>query len=163
MAVTDVRKDTEALTMTISAEFDAPIDRVWRLWEDPRLLERWWGPPSYPATMIEHDLSPGGKVHYSMTGPEGDTHHGWWRVIAVDGPNRLEFEDGFADERGAPNPDLPTTTTIVTLGEKANGGTRMDVQTRFASTEDMEQILAMGAEEGMKAAMSQMDALLVAA
>ncbi|HSM01748.1 MAG TPA: SRPBCC domain-containing protein [Acidimicrobiia bacterium] len=162
MTVTDVRKDTESLTMTITAEFGVPIERVWRLWEDPRLLERWWGPPTYPATMIDHDLSPGGKVHYSMTGPGGDTHHGWWRVTAVDAPTRLEFEDGFADENGEPNPDLPTTTTVVTLGETAGGGTRMDLQTRFASIEDMEQILAMGAEEGMRAAMSQMDDLLAA-
>jgi uncharacterized protein YndB with AHSA1/START domain len=162
MTVTDVRKDHETLTMTISAEFDAPIDRVWRLWEDPRLLERWWGPPTYPATMIEHDLSPGGRVHYSMTGPEGDTHHGWWRVIAVDAPTRLEFEDGFADESGEPNPELPTTTAVVTLSAKSGGGTRMAIETRFASTEDMEQILDMGAEEGMKEAMAQMDDLLAA-
>jgi uncharacterized protein YndB with AHSA1/START domain len=162
MTVTDVRKDHETLTMTISAEFDAPIDRVWRLWEDPRLLERWWGPPTYPATMIEHDLSPGGRVHYSMTGPEGDTHHGWWRVIAVDAPTRLEFEDGFADESGEPNPELPTTTAVVTLSAKSGGGTRMAIETRFASTEDMEQILEMGAEEGMKEAMAQMDDLLAA-
>jgi uncharacterized protein YndB with AHSA1/START domain len=162
MTVTDVRKDHETLTMTISAEFDAPIDRVWRLWEDPRLLERWWGPPTYPATMIEHDLSPGGRVHYSMTGPEGDTHHGWWRVIAVDAPTRLEFEDGFADESGEPKPELPTTTAVVTLSAKSGGGTRMAIETRFASTEDMEQILEMGAEEGMKEAMAQMDDLLAA-
>ena len=162
MTVTDVRKDTETLTMTITAEFDAPIDRVWRLWEDPRLLERWWGPPTYPATMIEHDLVPGGRVHYSMTGPEGDTHHGWWLVIAVDAPHRLEFEDGFADENGEPNPDLPTMRGLVTLTGRAGGGTRMAIESRFASTEDMEQILAMGAEEGMMAAMSQMDDLLAA-
>ena len=65
MTVTAVRKDPEALTMTITAEFDAPVERVWELWADPRLLERWWGPPTYPATVIEHDLSPGGRVHYS--------------------------------------------------------------------------------------------------
>ena len=33
-----------------------------------------------------------------MTGPEGDKHYGWWRVLTVDSPNRLEFEDGFTDE-----------------------------------------------------------------
>ena len=38
------------LTLTITAEFNAPVTRVWELWENPRLLERWWGPPTYPAT-----------------------------------------------------------------------------------------------------------------
>jgi uncharacterized protein YndB with AHSA1/START domain len=162
MTVTAVRKDPEALTMTITAEFDAPVERVWRLWSDPRLLERWWGPPTYPATMIEHDLSPGGRVHYSMTGPEGDTHHGWWEITAVDAPHRLEFRDGFADGSGAPNPDLPEITVRVTLTDTAGGGTRLDIESTFDSAEGMEQLLAMGSEEGMKAAMSQMDDLLAA-
>ena len=39
---------------TITARFDASIERVWRIWSDPRQLERWWGPPSFPATVTEH-------------------------------------------------------------------------------------------------------------
>jgi hypothetical protein len=71
MTVTDVRKDPAALTMTVASEWDAPIARVWQLWADPRKLERWWGPPTYPATVVEHDLRPGGKVSYFMTSPRG--------------------------------------------------------------------------------------------
>ena len=97
MTVTDVRKDTEALTMTVTAEFDAPPARVWQLWADPRKLEQWWGPPTWPATFVDHDLTPGGHVRYFMTGPDGEKAHGWWQVSAIDPPTRLEFEDGFAD------------------------------------------------------------------
>ena len=43
MPVTDVKKDLDALTMTVTAEFDAGAERVWEMWSDPRLLERWWG------------------------------------------------------------------------------------------------------------------------
>ena len=50
MTVTAVRKDPDALTMTLTAEFEASPERVWQLWADPRQLERWWGPPTYPAT-----------------------------------------------------------------------------------------------------------------
>ena len=98
MPVTSVHKDPEALTMTISAEFDAPIETVWDLWENPRLLERWWGPPTYPATFVDHDLVPGAMVTYFMTGPDGDQARGWWRVLAVERPRHLEIEDGFADD-----------------------------------------------------------------
>ena len=104
MTVTDVVKDPENRTMTITAEFGAPVERVWQIWADPRQLERWWGPPTYPATVVDHDLSPGGAVNYFMTGPEGDKHAGWWRVSAVVPPNRLEFEDGFADGEGRAEP-----------------------------------------------------------
>ena len=59
MTVTAVHKDPDALTMTLTAEFDASPERVWELWADPRQLERWWGPPTYPATFTAHDLAPG--------------------------------------------------------------------------------------------------------
>jgi uncharacterized protein YndB with AHSA1/START domain len=160
MTVTSIHKDPEALTMTINAEFDAPIATVWQLWENPRLLERWWGPPTYPATFVDHDLTPGGTATYFMTGPDGDQPHGWWRVLAVEPPRHLEFEDGFADEAGNPNPEMPTMTIRVELSERRDGVTRMAVETTFPSLESMEQILAMGMEEGMVSAIEQIDGLL---
>ena len=160
MSVTNVRKDPAAMTMTITAEFAAPIARVWQLWSDPRQLERWWGPPTYPATVVDHDLSPGGRVSYFMTGPEGDKAGGWWRILAVEAPRRLEFEDGFADDAGQPNPDMPVMIIQVTLDEQSSGRTRMDVETTFPSTEAMDQMLSMGMDEGMTAAMGQMDELI---
>lgn len=159
MSVTSVHKDPEALTMTITSEFAAPIDRVWDLWADPRKLERWWGPPTYPATFVDHDLTPGGRVAYFMTGPEGDKPRGWWHVLAVAAPHRLEFEDGFADDTGDPNPDMPTMVIRVTLDEQG-GATRMVIETTFPSKESMEQLISMGMEEGMTAAIGQIDDLL---
>lgn len=84
MTVIAVDRDPVALTLTIVSEFDAPVDRVWQVWADPRQLERWWGPPNYPATVIDHDLTGGGRVTYYMTGPDGEKLHGWWRIISVD-------------------------------------------------------------------------------
>ena len=56
MPVMSVTTDPTAFTMKFVAEFDATLERVWQLWEDPRQLERWWGPPTYPATVIEYDF-----------------------------------------------------------------------------------------------------------
>jgi uncharacterized protein YndB with AHSA1/START domain len=162
MTVKDVTKDLANLTMVVTAEFSAPIDRVWQLWADPRKLERWWGPPTYPATVVDHDLVPGGAVSYFMTGPEGDKHHGWWRVLAVDPPHSLEVEDGFADDSGAPDPNLPTMTMRVDLSEGQAGRTEVVTRTTFPSAEAMEQLISMGMEEGLRAAMGQMDDLLAA-
>lgn len=163
MTVKDVQKDTAAATMAITAEYDAGSDRVWQLWADPRLLERWWGPPTYPANVTEHDLTNGGTVRYSMTGPEGDTHHGRWRIIDVAPTARLVFEDSFSDSEGNVNAELPTTTTEVTITDPDGGGTTMNILTTFPSTEAMEQMMAMGMEEGLAAAMGQIDALLAEA
>jgi uncharacterized protein YndB with AHSA1/START domain len=159
MSVTSLDKDLDRLTLTLVADFDAPIERVWELWADPRQLERWWGPPTYPATVEEHDLTPGGDVTYFMTGPEGDTPRGWWKVTAVDPPRYLEFTDGFADEDGTPNADMPTTSVQVQLTEH-DGGTRMELRSAFNSREEMQQLLDMGAAEGLQEAVGQMDGLL---
>ncbi len=160
MTVTDVKKDPTNLTMAITAELEAPAARAWQLWEDPRQLERWWGPPGYPATFVEHQLKPGGAAHYYMTSPEGDRYHGWWRIISVEPPSKLELEDGFADDSGAPNPDMPISTMSVTFEDIADGRTRMSITTTFPTQEAMDKILEMGMEEGMKLALGQIDAIL---
>jgi uncharacterized protein YndB with AHSA1/START domain len=159
MSVTSVHKDFERLTLTVVADFDAPIERVWRLWADPRKLERWWGPPSHPATVESHDLTPGGEVTYYLTGPDGERSRGWWRVTSVDPPKSLEFTDGFADQDGKPIAGTPTTTVRVQLTEH-DGGTRMEVRSIFDSREQMEQLVRMGATEVFLQAIGQMDALL---
>jgi uncharacterized protein YndB with AHSA1/START domain len=161
MTVMDVTKDPATLTMVVTAEFDAPVERVWQLWADPRQLERWWGPPTYPATVVDHDLVPGGTVTYFMTGPEGDKHGGWWRVLAVDAPHSLEVQDGFSDDTGSPDPDMPSTIMRVVLSEEG-GGTKMVMTSTFPSLEAMEQLTDMGMEEGLRAAMAQMDEVLAA-
>ena len=163
MPVISVDKDIEALEMTVVAEFDAPVERVWQLWADPRQLERWWGPPSHPATVVDHDLSPGGRVSYFMTSPEDQKYHGWWRVETVQAPRLLEVVDGFADDSGDPNPDMPTTKMSVDLTERDGGGTRVTILSTFPSAEALQQQLEMGMEEGMREAMSQMDGVLAGA
>lgn len=160
MSVTSVDKDYETLTITVIADFQAPVERVWELWADPRKLERWWGPPTYPAKFDAHELAPGGEMAYSMTGPEGDTHRGWWRVTAVEEPGAIEFTDGFADDDGNPNDDLPTMAVRVELSER-DGATRMQMRSSFDSREQLDQIVEMGALEGIRQAVGQMDALLV--
>ena len=117
------------------------------------------GTPSHPATVEEHDLTPGGAVTYFMTGPEGEKYRGWWRVTSVNPPKSLEFTDGFADQAGTPIADMPTTTVQMRLTEH-DGGTRMEVRSDFDSREQMEQLVSMGMIEGLQQAVGQMDALL---
>ncbi len=160
MTVTSVQKDTDALTLDLTAEFDATPERVWQLWEDPRQLERWWGPPTYPATFTEHDLQPGSRVAYHMTGPSGDQPRGWWEIVEADPPSTLVFRDGFANEDGTSNPDFPEMTVHVAISDIGAGRTRMSIQSRFPTTAAMEQLVAMGMVEGMTEAVGQIDAIL---
>jgi len=160
MTVTAVRKDAEALTMTLDAAFDVSPERVWQLWADPRQLERWWGPPTYPATVTAHDLRSGGRVEYHMTGPEGDQSRGYWEILEADAPYRLVFRDGFADAEGRPNSDMPLNEVRVLINEVGGGETRMSIESIFEDAAAMEQVLAMGMEQGLREAVGQIDAIL---
>jgi uncharacterized protein YndB with AHSA1/START domain len=161
MTVTAIDKDPQNLTMTLTAEFDATPERVWQLWADPRQLERWWGPPEYPATFTRHELTPGSRTEYYMTGPEGDTPKGYWVILEVDPPTYIRAADGFANEDGSNNDEMPGPGRMDVRIESIDGGrTRMSIESYFPSTEAMEQLLAMGQEEGMRDAVGQIDAIL---
>src|SRR5690606_21406588 len=120
-------------------------------------------PPSYPATVEEHDLRPGGRVTYYMTGPEGDQPRGLWHVVEAQPPRLLVVEDSFADETWTPNPEMPTTAMRVEITDRDGGGVTMTITSTFPSAEAMEQLVAMGMEEGIKEALAQIDALLAEA
>src|SRR5215510_12758005 len=133
MTVWNVDKNAEARTMVITAEFKASITKVWQLWADPRLLERWWGPPGFPATFEHHDLTPGGTITYSMSDADGGARF---------------------DDDGTPSDGNSMTRMEIDL-EAVGDATRMILTTHFDSLEGMEQAIAMGVVEGMKACMSQ--------
>ena len=160
MTVTNVDVNTEAKTLTVTAHFNATIEQVWELWANPRKLEQWWGPPTYPATVVEHDLAVDGRVTYFMTSPEGDTHHGWWRIVSVDAPNRMTFEDGFGDADGNPNSEMPITIASVAIDERADGGAQMTLTSVFPTAEVMAQLVDIGMQEGITLAVGQMDVLI---
>jgi uncharacterized protein YndB with AHSA1/START domain len=160
MTVTSVHKDPNTLTLVLTAEFEASPERIWELWADPRQLERWWGPPSWPATFTTHDLAPGSHVQYHMTGPTGDEAHGFWDIVEADPPRRLVYVDGFANNDGTPNNEFPRNEGRVTIEPIAGGRTRMSIESRFPSPEAMQQVLGMGMEEGLTQAVGQIDAIL---
>lgn len=159
MTVISSNTDAEQLTLDLVAEFDASPEQVWGVWEDPRKLERWWGPPGYPATFTRHEFEVGGQSRYYMTSPEGEKHFGWWRIESIDEHRHLEFANGFAGADGEPIPDLAPAGAIVELGS-GGAGTRMLVRTQFVDVEQMQRMLGMGMQDGMRMALTQIDALL---
>jgi uncharacterized protein YndB with AHSA1/START domain len=163
MPVTNVTKDPENLTMTVVADFAAPLQRVWDAYTDPRQIEKFWGPPSYPATFTRHDVFPGGKTDYFMTGPDGSSHGGFWDWIDVKAPEgesaSFEVRDGFSNPDGSPNTEMPTGRMVFHFESTATG-TRVICTSYFNSTDELAQLLEMGQEEGMREAMAQIDDVL---
>ena len=159
MPVVDVKTDLDALSLTIIAEFAAPVERVWQIYADPRQLERVWGPPEYPATFVDHDLRPGGLMNYYMTSPEGEKFCGLWDITSTDEPHGFTFIDSFADADFQPVGEMPLTEATVCF--TADGDeTVMTWTSVYASAHDMQKVLDMGMEEGARQATNQIDDFL---
>jgi uncharacterized protein YndB with AHSA1/START domain len=159
MPVSSVTSDLESLTITAVGSYPVPVERLWAAWADPRQLERFWGPPTWPATFMRHDLRAGGRSDYAMTGPNGESSRGYWLVEEAHAPERFVVHDGFADADGHPNDDLPTTRMEVTF-EATAGGARFVAVSTFSSLDAIQAVLAMGVVEGFTSALAQMDDVL---
>ncbi|MCB0885241.1 MAG: SRPBCC domain-containing protein [Propionibacteriaceae bacterium] len=159
MPITSVTQDPEALTLTVVADFAVPVRRLWDAYADPRQIERFWGPPGWPATFTRHDVAVGGRSNYAMTGPDGERSGGYWEFLAVEEGKSFEVLDGFADDEGNPNTEMPTMRMEFTF-EPTDAGSRMTTTTHFASLDELEKLVAMGMVEGMRAAMAQIDDVL---
>ncbi|KQP74029.1 MULTISPECIES: SRPBCC family protein [unclassified Microbacterium] len=159
MPVTDVTTDPEALTMTLTAEFAAPVERLWEAFTEPRQLERFWGPPGYPATFTEFDLTAGGRARYHMTSPQGEEYHGVWEFLEIDGPRTFTALDSFADAEGTVLAEMPTSRMVFAFDQTPTGS-RLVNTTHFDSAEALEKVVAMGAVEGSTMAINQLDRVL---
>lgn len=159
MPVTDVAQDIDTRTLTITALFAAPVERVWQVYADPRQLEKVWGPPTHPATFVEHDLTPGTRCTYYMTAPDGQRYGGWWQITQVDAPHRFTFDDGFADADLNPVDTAPVSHNVYTF-DAVEGGTRAVYVSTYDSAEALQQVLDMGVVEGSSLAIDQIDGLL---
>ena len=154
MPLTSVTKDAAKLTLTVVGDYPVPQKRLWDAFADPRQLERFWGPPTMPATFTRHDMRVGGRAEYFLTGPKGETWSGSWKFTAVNPISSFEAHDG---EDNAEDENMPASMQF--FFETTLTGSRMTIVTRFSSVEAMEQV-AKGMEEGLRAAMPQLDAAL---
>src|SRR5664279_2538212 len=148
MPITSIEKDPAALTMTVVAEFSASVERLWDAYADPRQIERFWGPPEWPATFLRHDVRTGGRSAYVMTGPDGESSGGFWEFLAVDPGHSFEVRDGFTLDDGQENTAMPSMRMAFTF-EAIDDGSRLTTTTYFPSAEALAQLLEMGMEQGM--------------
>lgn len=159
MPIESVTSNTDDLTLTAIGVYPVPVERLWAAWADPRQLERFWGPPQWPATFTRHDMREGGRSEYFMSGPNGECSHGYWIFEEVDPPRAFAVRDGFADPDGTPSDAMPGTQMRLTF-EATPTGSRFVAVSRFPSLEAMEKLVAMGMKEGLSLALAQMDDVL---
>jgi len=136
----------------IERTFDAPRDRVWRAFTDPKLLAQWWGRGN-KLVIEKFELERGGHWRFVEHGPEGK--HGFeGRFREITPPSRVvqTFEwDGM------PGYVIIETMELEDLGD---GRTRIVNVSLFHTTEERDGMLQSGMEEGLNQSYEALDRLL---
>jgi len=156
---TEVIKNFKEKSIVVSREFEAPIEKVWQAYTDSKLLDQWWGPSPWRAETKRMNFTVGGQWLYAMVGPEGQKHWGCMTYKAIDPLKGFEMEDGFCDEEGNVNPDLPVSKGKTTFTKTANG-TRVEFKMTYTNEADVQRIIEMGFEQGITMCIEQLVELL---
>jgi uncharacterized protein YndB with AHSA1/START domain len=156
--------------ITITREFDAPRERVWKAWTEPELIKRWWGPANFTAPSIKVDLRVGGMYIFAMQGPAGSQ---WDKVMYSAGVYKeiVPFEkmvvtDYFSDEHGKMltpaemglDANFPMESVVTVLFEEAGKGrTRLSIVYPMPESEAQHQaILKSGMTEGWNSSLDKL-------
>ncbi len=158
---TQVSKDLAKKQITVTREFDAPVNEVWEAWTDSKLLDEWWAPKPWKAETKSMDFREGGVWLYAMVGPDGTKQ--WCKVDykTIEPHKNFTGYDAFVDEAGKINDSFPRMFWQVSFTPTAKG-TTVHVLITFDSEKDLNKILEMGFAEGFTAAHGNLDALLKA-
>lgn len=155
---TEIAVSERTPVITITREFDAPRDLVFRAWTDPELARQWLGPRSVRTDVAHWDCRRGGSWAYSAsrrdTGELLATFYGSFHDVRA--PERLVQTFTF---EGAPD---GVSLDTLELEELPGGRTRSVVRSVVESFELRDQIIASGMESGVTEGYEKLDELMAA-
>jgi uncharacterized protein YndB with AHSA1/START domain len=150
---TSIEADPAMPVITITREFDAPVELVFRAHSEADLVAQWLGPRSHQMTIDQYDCRTGGAYRYH-TDTEGGpvSFYGSFHEVR---PNERIVQTWTFD--GYPDGVSLETMTFEDLGE---GRSRIVSTSLVESLESRDAILASGMEGGVVEGYERMDELL---
>jgi uncharacterized protein YndB with AHSA1/START domain len=147
-------------TLIVTRVFDAPRELVYRAWTDPKQFEQWFPPLGFGSARCELDVRPGGTLRIDMKGGDDAGEFagvvfpgkGVYREVV---PNeRLSFT--FEGEDAATQPQLLMTVVFEDEGRR----TKLTIYQVAKTVADYEELLKIGATEGLGQSLDKLAALL---
>ncbi len=140
--------------LTLTRDFDAPRELVFRAHTDPALIARWWGLRNATTVIDKMEVKQGGIWRYVQTDPDGNdwAFHGVYHQITP--PERLVYTFEF---EGMPGHVLLETITFEALGSSK---TRIIDSSVFQSVVARDGMVANGMEEGANESWDNLDEVL---
>jgi uncharacterized protein YndB with AHSA1/START domain len=147
-------------TLTVRREFLAGRQLVWDCYTKKELLERWFAPAPLSTKTKSMDFREGGHWHYAMVEPNGTEYWGYTEYLRIKPIDYYTALDAFSNAAGEINTDLPRANWLVTFTDKGENALVETVVT-YKSLADLETVVQMGVEQGMRSTLSKLDELLV--
>lgn len=143
--------------------FAAPRALVFRAFTQPEHLKQWWGPKGWTLPVCEIDFREGGTWFYGMRSPDGGMEsYGKATYREIVPPERIVYEDAFADAEGNVNAEMPQMVITMTFAEH-DGKTTLTSRTLFASAADLKVAVDMGMEQGATETWDRLEAFVTTA
>jgi len=156
---TKIKRDLDEKSITVSREFEAPLELVWRAMTEKEFLNQWWGPAPWRAETKTMDFREGGFWHYAMVGPENQKHWARMNYLKISLHKKIEMDDFFSDEAGNVDKNLPLSKGE-TVFTKTQAGTSVDFKLKFATIDALNKTVKMGFEQGITQCNEQLAVLL---
>ena len=156
---TDFIVNKENNTLTVKRDFSANRQLVWDCYTKSEYLEKWFAPKPLTAKTKRMDFKEGGHWLYAMIEPNGTEHWGRTDFTEIKPIDYYKSLDGFCDEEGNLNPDMPRAkwhVTFTDLHENSN----VETVVTYNSLKDLETVIAMGMRDGLISTLERLDELL---
>lgn len=143
----------------ITRTFDAPRELVWQMWTTAEHLQQWWGPDGWSLPVCELDFRPGGTWFYCMQGPDNMQSCGRATYLEIEAPERIVYEDAFADAEGNVVEEMPIGYNTLNFVE-SDGKTTVANTVRYPTQADRDRVIEMGMEAGVDQTLNRLEAYL---
>ena len=144
----------------ISREFNAPVEKIWKAWTDPELLEKWWAPkPSRAVTKIM-DFRVGGTWQFAMVTPEGQEHWIYAEFTAIENGKLISSKALFYDGEGNPVTSGPNWYRDTRFSSIEGDRTRVDIAVTYEDEATFKMFTDGFFKEGTAMGYNQLDELL---
>ena len=152
--------DLAAKKIRIVREFNAPIEKVWKAYTVPELVEKWIAPKPWKAETKISDFTVGGVWLYAMVGPEGEKHWVYDEYTKIENCSVISSTGMFCDGEGNPNPDGPKTYVNTKFSSIEGNRTKIESVITFDDEATIKWFVEGGFKEGTAMAYDQLDEVL---
>jgi uncharacterized protein YndB with AHSA1/START domain len=152
--------DLAAKTIYVAREFNAPIEKVWKAWTDPEVLEKWIAPKPWTAVNKIWDFTVGGIWLYAMVGTEGQKHWVYAKFTAIENGRAISSIGMFCDGDGNPLTAAPKSYRDAKFSSIDGNKTKVDMVIAFEEESTIKMFVEGGFEEGTTMTLNQLDEFL---